>query len=256
MTNKKQDRKKGPRILFYDIETAPNLAYVWGKYEQNVIAYVKEWELLTFAYKWGDEKEVHSETRLDYEGSEKKLVKSLWNVLSKADMVITHNGIQFDNKKMNAKFVEHKLPPLKPAAQIDTKSIAKRNFAFNSNKLDDLGQTLGLGRKVKHDGFDMWEGCIKGDPTAYANMARYNRQDVVLLESVYFRLRPYASTLPNMAVYSGKELGCEVCGGKTKYVGNVVVGRTERGLMKCYACGHSTKVAMGKLKVNKKVKHA
>lgn len=27
---------KKPKILFFDIETAPNLGYVWGRYEQNV----------------------------------------------------------------------------------------------------------------------------------------------------------------------------------------------------------------------------
>jgi hypothetical protein len=25
------------KVLFYDIETAPNLAYVWGQYDQNVV---------------------------------------------------------------------------------------------------------------------------------------------------------------------------------------------------------------------------
>ena len=25
------------KVLFYDIETAPNLAYVWGHYDQNVV---------------------------------------------------------------------------------------------------------------------------------------------------------------------------------------------------------------------------
>ena len=39
------DRSKA-KILYYDIETAPNLSYVWGQYEQNVIAHVSEWHML------------------------------------------------------------------------------------------------------------------------------------------------------------------------------------------------------------------
>jgi hypothetical protein len=52
-------KTKTPRVLLYDIETFPNEAYVWGKYDQNVIAFKKEWEMASFAYKWLGEKEVH-----------------------------------------------------------------------------------------------------------------------------------------------------------------------------------------------------
>ena len=41
------------KILFYDLETSPNVSYTWGKWEQNVIAFKKEWELLSFAYNLG-----------------------------------------------------------------------------------------------------------------------------------------------------------------------------------------------------------
>ena len=40
------------KVLFYDIETAPNLAYVWGQYDQNVIQQFREWYMMCFSYKW------------------------------------------------------------------------------------------------------------------------------------------------------------------------------------------------------------
>ena len=49
------DRSKA-KILYYDIETAPNLSYVWGQYEQNVIAHVSEWHMLCVSYKWEGQK--------------------------------------------------------------------------------------------------------------------------------------------------------------------------------------------------------
>lgn len=40
------------KVLFYDIETAPNLAYVWGQYDQNVVQQYREWYLMCFGYRW------------------------------------------------------------------------------------------------------------------------------------------------------------------------------------------------------------
>ena len=45
------NKEKTPKILLIDIETAPNLGYIWGKYEQNVIDYKTEWYLLSFCAK-------------------------------------------------------------------------------------------------------------------------------------------------------------------------------------------------------------
>ena len=34
------------KVLFYDIETAPNLAYVWGQYQQDVVEQHRSWYLM------------------------------------------------------------------------------------------------------------------------------------------------------------------------------------------------------------------
>ncbi len=47
------------RIVFIDIETAPSLGWVWGKWEQNVIDFKADWYMLSFAWKWLGEKSVH-----------------------------------------------------------------------------------------------------------------------------------------------------------------------------------------------------
>ena len=41
-----------PKILLFDIETMANEGYVWGIWEQNVIAIKRPWYMLSFAYKW------------------------------------------------------------------------------------------------------------------------------------------------------------------------------------------------------------
>lgn len=210
----KSPKAKEPKILFYDIETSPNLGYIWGKYEQNVLDYKHEWELLSFAYKWKGDKTVKCLTRQDFKNdtTDKSLLQELWQLLNDADIVIAHNGDQFDNKKANARFISAGMIPPAPYQSIDTKKVAKANFMFNSNKLDDLGKLLGVGRKVKHTGFDLWLGCLAGEKKSWATMAKYNKQDVALLERVYNKLLPWINNHPNVAQLTGHGQGCPKCG--------------------------------------------
>jgi len=184
-----------PKVLIYDIETMANLGYIWGKYEQNVIKYEKEWYMLCFAYKWLDEKQTHVIALPDFKTwkkdktDDKELITTLWKLFNEADIIIAHNGNSFDQKKSHARMLVHGLTPPAPYVQIDTKLVAKRYFNFNSNKLDDLANILGLGRKLDTGGFELWLGCASGDAKAWKKMKTYNRMDVILLEKVYLKLR-------------------------------------------------------------------
>lgn len=209
---------KNPKILVFDIETAPNLGYIWGKYEQNVIDYDNEWYMLCFAAKWLNKKQVITSKLSDYKmfNRDKKndleVVKALWTLLDEADVVITHNGDSFDIKKANARFVYHGLNAPSSYKTIDTKKLAKKYFKFNSNKLDDLGKHFGIGEKVKHEGFELWLKCMEGNKKAWNDMIRYNKQDVVLLEKLYKKLLPWITNHPNVGIYQGKEYACPNCG--------------------------------------------
>lgn len=194
-----------------------NLAYVWGKYEQDVIDFEREWYMLCFAYKWYGQKKVHTVSLPDFPlykkdmTDDKMLVTQLWGLFNEADVILTHNGDAFDIKKANARFVYHKLPPPSPYKTIDTKKVAKRYFNFNSNKLDDLGRYLGVGRKLVHTGWDLWKRCYLGDEKAWKDMLKYNKQDVILLENVYNKFVPYISNHPSRQVYTNKRC-CPNCG--------------------------------------------
>lgn len=198
------------KILLFDIETSPNIGMSWGgKWEVNILHFIKEWQIISIAWKWLGEK-VNSLT-LHESGTEKKLCSTLHGILAQSDVVIAHNGDSFDLKKANARFLFHKLPPLKPVISIDTKKVAKKYFSFNSNSLDDLGIHLGVGRKVKDEGIDMWLRCMNGDKSAWKKMKEYNEQDVVLLEKVYEKLKPWIQNHPNISLINNKE-GCPNCG--------------------------------------------
>jgi RNase_H superfamily len=204
------------RIAFIDIETAPNLGYTWGRYEQNVIAFTREWYLLSFAVKWAGEKQTKVYCLPDFPGyakdktNDRRLVEKLWKVLDGADLVVAHNGDRFDLRKTNARFLVHGMTPPSPYRTVDTLKLARKHFALNSNRLDDVAQLLGLGKKAETGGFDLWLACMAGDRAAWRKMARYNRHDVVLLERVYERLRPWHTSHPNIAIDSAP-VGCPAC---------------------------------------------
>ena len=197
------------KVLLFDLETSPNLSWTFGgKYEVNVTAFEKEGYILCFAYKWLGEKTVHSYSLRDL--TRKQLVTKLRDLFDEADVLIAHNGNSFDIKMSNREFTYFKLTPPSPYRTLDTKVIAKNKFRFTSNKLDDLGEYLGLGRKIDTGGIELWLGCMEGDTNAWSKMIKYNKQDVVLLEKVYLRLLPYIERHPRLDKTNNKT--CPNCG--------------------------------------------
>lgn len=232
------------KILLFDIETAPNLAYVWGHWEQNVIDYERQWHILSVGYKWLGEKETKVISLRKYKGYKKNphsdihLIQDLWKLFNEADFIVGHNGDKFDIKKANTRFIYHGLAPLSGYKSIDTLKIARKYFAFNSNKLDDLGNTLGLGRKEKHMGFDTWLGCMNGDIEMWKIMEKYNKQDVDLLERVYKVFRGWHSTHPNVNIGTDNVSHCPNCGSNDIKMNGHRYSRTgEAQKFKCKNCG-------------------
>jgi hypothetical protein len=233
-----------PKILLYDIETAPRLGYVWGEYEQNVIRVVKESYILCFSYKWFGDKTVKVVSLPDFKlykrdrEDDRDVVRALWSLFDEADYLIGHNSDSFDNRWAAKQFVYHSMKPPSPNIWIDTKKIAKRYFRFDSNSLDKLGEFLGVGRKVKHDGVDTWFDCMSGDVKAWRTMIRYAKGDVDLLERVYLKLRPYHTSHPNINSLPGMLDACPKCGSKNIIARGSIptnIGRKRR--WSCNDCG-------------------
>jgi hypothetical protein len=210
-------RPDSARIISWDIETAPNLGWCWGKYDQTINNYEQEWYMLSWSAKVYGSDEVITRCLADYKGykpmsqDDSNLVKELHALLSTADITVAHNGEKFDIRRANTRFLLNGLPPPRPYRSIDTLKVAKKYFSFNSNRLDDLGQVMGLGRKVKHDGFDLWKGCMMGDAKSWEQMKAYNAQDVLLLEKIYTQMRSWITNHPNVSLMSNMAEACSVC---------------------------------------------
>lgn len=201
------------KILLLDIETAPNTAYVWGLWKQNISIsqIVDSSSMLCWAAKWLDEDEYEFSSILQ---GKKYMLKGIHKLLSEADAVVHYNGSRFDIPTLNKEFLEAGMPPPSPYAQIDLLKTARQQFRFPSNKLDYVARALGLEGKKKHEGFELWIKCMNKDKEAWERMKEYNIQDVYLLEAVYYEFLPWIKNHPNKAIHNDSEHSCPSCGSK------------------------------------------
>lgn len=232
-----------PRVVLYDIETAPSLGYYFDRYrENNIVSTVESWFMLSFAYKVQGRKKIHYHCLADYPGysrnkkCDKALVTDLHRlVFSSADILIGHNIDRFDSRKSKARFLAHGLSPTPPVKTIDTLKLARRVFKMDSNRLAAVGEYLGLGGKAVTTGWKLWEDCINGDLAAYRKMGVYNRRDVDLLEQVFDRLAPWHPNPPAMT-YSGACPSCQSHHVTQRGFNVSKTRRTQR--LQCQGCGH------------------
>jgi hypothetical protein len=206
---------KKPKILLYDLETFPNKGLFWaGKmYETNIIKVVEYGGLASVAWKWLGQERIACLTR-EGKKNDKSIVDHLWNLFDEADIVIAHNGVEFDQKVTNTnliKYPEYGTKPPSPYQVVDTRKEAGKHFRFDSNSLDSLARFLGVGRKLPHKGFDMWEECMNDEKPAWQEMTKYNKHDVFLLEGCYLKLRPWMKTHPNLSLITDRPLACPRC---------------------------------------------
>src|SRR5882672_6357813 len=104
------------KVLVLDIETAPLLVYVWGLKDQYVglNQLAQDSHIMAWSAKWLDEPaskiRYHDQRHLKA-GNDLPILRPLWHLLDKADIVITQNGKAFDSKKINARFMLHGIKP-------------------------------------------------------------------------------------------------------------------------------------------------
>ena len=227
-----------PRILIYDLETAPLLGYAWGQHEVNIIHVVKEPYILCAAWKWYGEKRIHVAT-MEGDEDDRNVVAKLHELFNEADIIIAHNGDRYDQPVSHAMFIRHGFLPPEPYRQVDTLKVARKHFRFSSNRLNELGKVLGLGEKAQTGGFRTWLGCMDDDPAAWRKMVRYNRQDVALLEKVYEKLLPWITTHPAVNNIAGRPEACPKClaEGQMQARGWLHLAATKRRRYQCKACG-------------------
>lgn len=213
------------KILIFDIETAPILAYVWRCFKEYISPsqVLTESKVICWSAKWlGEDKVMFDSIQSDMgdgslkawvEQDDSRVCATLYDLFNEADIVVAHNGRAFDSATLNARWLKMGFPPPQPYRIFDTLTCVKKVFRFPSNKLEAIARYLGVGRKLDHEGFNLWVKCMGGDRKAWKTMEEYCVMDTLLLEDVYLKIRAWAPQHPNVGLIAGGAVKrCVACG--------------------------------------------
>jgi DNA polymerase elongation subunit (family B) len=251
-----KEEKRLPKILIFDIETAPMQAFVWKRYKENISLdqTISESFMLCWSAKWLYDEVVLGDCLTQTEAlteDDLRITKSLYDLVNQADILVAYNGRNFDIPYMNQRFLVYGFPPYAPTHIVDPYETAKSVFRFSSNKMDHIATQLGLQNKLKTD-FNLWKGCLLGDIKCLENMLTYNKQDVVVLEEIYCQMLPWIKNHPNISNYFDDKERCVKCGTdkilklKNKFF------YTHSGKYELYRCQECGAIFRGKRNLNNK----
>lgn len=246
-------KKQSPRILILDIETSPLEVFTWGTFDQNIPNNMikDEWSVLSYSAKWLDDspkKVMYADNRnAKNVRDDKKLLQGIWELIDEADVIIGQNSNKFDLKKLNARFIMNGMKPPSSYKKIDTLVLAKKHFAFTSNKLEWLSDKLCVKyKKLQHGkfpGFSMWKECLAGNKAAWNEMKVYNCHDVLATEELYLKLVSWDKDV-NFDAYTDDLTHTCACGNKS--FENKGYAYTSSGKWRRYKCKSCGKESRGK----------
>lgn len=207
------EKKRNGRILVVDIERLPGLARVWEQKTRfvSINNFTRLPSLLCFAAKWYGEPQTKLEFHAAWDDPE-AMVQRAWEMYDEANIVVTYNGIRFDNKHLKSDWLLAGLPPPTPWKDVDLYAVNSRTFGFESKSLQHLCQRLGLDTKSGHYDAEMAEACMNGDAAAQKTMRRYNAGDVKITEQAYTALLPWITSHPHhIDGFGDDKARCHVC---------------------------------------------
>lgn len=218
---------KPARILLFDIETT-NLAADFA-------------QLLCVGHKWLGQKKVTcpriDRSQRNFRTAEKQLLKDFLAVYETADVVVTYNGKMFDVPFLQAKALEHRLPPMPNPSHVDLYWTAKHNLRISRKSLQNLAYYLGVKHEKTPVEGRIWVDAMMGVPSALNYIVKHCKADVLVLEDVYDRLRPYVRQHPRiMASHLGH---CRYCGSthlqsRGRYITRM---KSDYKRVQCQGCG-------------------
>ncbi len=216
-----------PRILIWDLETLPNMTEAFkhwtGLSQYPGITFKSQLQsIICCGWKlFGKHEKVHCENAWDFKSWNKDvnddyaLCKHIRENVFTDDIaaIVTHNGKSFDLKVLQTRLLFHGLPLLPKIPHIDTKQVAKTNFSFFNNRLGNIGEFIANDKKMENGGWELWVKVMQRHAPSQKIMSDYCKQDVILLEKIFRKLRPLATAIPNHNHFTaGKQGVCPKCG--------------------------------------------
>lgn len=193
------------RILLLDLELTFAVYYAYPSKREQYLSdknIIHDQFCTCAAWKWAHEKATYvikiTDDKKAFRTSfrdDKIIAKKLHELMTEAEVIVAHNGDNFDIKHANTLFRKHGLGPIPQQKSIDTLKVARKYFAFPGNSLDSLAKRFGSnGKNQKPNWYKMTDGDAKEIDIA----ARYCKNDVKELEFIFKELRPYIINYPQV----------------------------------------------------------
>lgn len=210
---KKLIRDEGIHLLYWDLESSPNVGYFWSSGEQYVsykqIRQGEETKIITIQYMWeGDNKpkylvwnKLPAEDGLGVVFDDSSMIEEfITNVLRLHNpdnvIVIGQNHKAFDHKLLNERAKVLRLtPPIQSMVKIDTYRSSKQSFKTASHSLDARSKQYNLGGK-EHTDLSTWTDILECKAEPEDILIPYGLKDVTDLRTIFWNDLPYYETLP------------------------------------------------------------
>ena len=240
-----------PKIILVDLETLPDLKEVM-KVLPGMSAYpgltlkASINSIICCGYKIYGEGKTHVINAWDNKklwskdvNDDSWICKEILKILTTADCLVTHNGKRFDLKFLQTRLIKHGLNPLPKIMHVDTCSEAKKHLMLFNNRLDTLAKFMTSEQKLENGGWDLWVKVMNRDKKSMATMTEYCAQDVITLEAVFKRLKPFVTQIPNYNFYREHDKKvCANCGSTRLTKNGIRVNRTnKKQRLVCQDCG-------------------
>lgn len=239
------------KVLYWDLETSPELGWVWGRWKQNLgdIQVERYSHLLSASYAFNDEPVQGSRLSVEDVANEDDLtvVIDIVQAINKADVIVSFNGKKFDLKVLKTRMIKWGLPPLKPVKHLDVMQIAKAQMRFPSNSMDNIAKYLGYSElKVATGGFDLWKRSMNHRnhiecDKALESMLHYNKGDISVTRNLFKQFQGWSTgvnigAIVNQLTPESQTLRCTKCGSDDMFVEDGFAYTATNGFQ-LYRCG-------------------
>lgn len=240
-----------PKTLIYDIEVSPCLGWFWGTGKTSIGAHqiLRPGKIICISYRftdWPEGKVEHlrwkpkrRNNRFSVPYTDKYLVKEFAKIAEEADIIVGHNGDNFDKKWINTRLAYYGFPTLEHVLTEDTLKQVRQQFRLPSFRLDFVCKYFNIPGKLSTV-TGLWQKIVFEDKPEYLDeMVAYCDQDVLILDQLYKRIYPYVKHRINRGIYNGEINICPRCGSKhreSKGHTYTTMGKFKSWL--CKNCGH------------------
>jgi uncharacterized protein YprB with RNaseH-like and TPR domain len=232
-------RKKArqPKVLVWDIE-ATGLNATFGT-------------VLCIGYKYAGQSRLRVPTILDGGKNtldDRALVEEFGEAYEACDYHVTWYGDRYDLPMVQSKRIKYGLPPLSQKPSVDLWKAVRYRFKLHSNRLAVWQEFLGLEAEKTPIDFERWLRAAQGDKPSLNYVVKHCKADVLMLEEAYEKIKPWATEIPDHALFTGDREGCPACSSHNVKKQGFKVAKTRKYQQwQCMDCGRwwkSNKAAM------------